>query len=222
VVGTNCTVDDDWWTGLDRYYVGLAKMPSFFHGPCAADPKAHLEVFATPSRGKKIAELRWSGHGSCDVLAYRSNETCPRGLVPLEKVTSEDMAFIVVEHAGRWARIRLEKGTGWIHLAKADEVVEYEDLVYGEASNTTPAWDGRLCTVPGGQARRVDPSGEFGHGRFVNVLDSRHVRGTLWFRLEIYEGNPHDTHDPKVVAAGWIRGYSADRQPTLTFNPNGC
>lgn len=205
------------------YYTAVAKVPKFFTEQRCGDARAvPVDVFAGRSTSRRIGQVRWVKEGSprefyCIPRFVPGAETSPRGEVPLMEDGYEEAAFVVVERAGSWARIRLDRGTGWIHLAKDDEVVPYEDLVLNRMAELTPAWDGRIAAQPGGVSR------SFAHtkSRSVRVLESRRIGGVLWFRIRVTDGEC-SAHEPRELASGWIRAYSSKREPTVRHFSRGC
>ena len=193
------------------FFTGLARIPAFFTAQrCEAQNPPRVEVFASPSRAKKMGDIEWAKEGGCTVQ-FSGDE------VPLVEVGEQESAFKVVEQSGHWARIRLGKGTGWIYLSKDDDVVPYEDLIVDALAAMTDAWDGRLYAEPGGRFRRLESDRQD-----VTVTESRRVGGRLWFKVRILSDSPCSVHEPRVDASGWIRAYSADLEPTVLHFPRGC
>src|SRR5438045_1108444 len=150
------------------FFTGLARVPEFFTNEfCATQNPPHVEVFATKSRTKKLGDIRWVKEG--DPNSFHCTPMFSGHELPLMEV-DERGAFMVVEQSGDWVRIRLGKGTGWIHLSKADEVFSYEDLVTDALASLTDAWDGRIYAKPGGHFRTLEPD-----RHEVTVTESRRV-----------------------------------------------
>lgn len=232
LLGTNCPVNDPDYTKADRFYTAVAKVPGFFGPARCGDPTAHVDVFAKPSASRRTAEVRWGNIGdpgshACVALVFQQGRACPRGHLPLREDGYEEPGFVVVEQSADWVRIRLDQGTGWIRLSKKDEVVDYDDLVLNRQAELTEAWDGRVYTEPGGRSRRLEPlvwSAEKNRlaERPVTVTDSRRAGGALWFHVQVLADSPCRVKEPRVLATGWIHGYSAKRQPTVEFFSRGC
>src|SRR5918911_1089552 len=130
---------------LAIFYTALVKVPEFLtYERCNA---TRVEVFAAPSRAKKLGEIRWKDTGlGCEVQLDGRE-------VPLMEL-GETACFIAVGQSGDWVRIRLDHGTGWIHLSKSDEVFAYEDLVMNNITALSDAWDGRVYATPNGRFKR--------------------------------------------------------------------
>jgi len=221
LLGTSCTVNDPDYAHADRYYTAVAKVPEFFTPNPCSENGTPVDVFAAAGSSKQIAQIRWwksDDAKACYPLVVETGAACPRGIVPLLEDGHEERAFVAVGHTGRWARIRLDRGTGWIHLSKAGALVPYDDLVIGRMAELTEAWDGRIRTRPGGAARTLDRKSVKG----VTALDSRRVNGKLWLQVRLLAENPCEVHDPHVLATGWIRAYSDKRQPTVSHFSRGC
>jgi len=224
LLGTNCRVEEQDYSKVDRFYTAVAKAPEFFtFKQCAGPTNTRVEVFATPASVKKTAEIRWGKAGETDShyclpFVYQPQQSCPRGVLPVLEDDYEERVFVVVERSGRWVRIRLDKGTGWILLSNRDELVLYEELVMGRLAELTRDWDGRIHSRPGGRSRRLagvsQPS--------VTVEDSRRVDGKLWFRVRVLAESPCRAREPRELANGWVRGYSNQRQPTVRHFSRGC
>jgi hypothetical protein len=221
--GTSCTVDEPDYANADRYYTAVAKVPEFFTPNPCSETSSPVDVFAAPGSSRKIAEIRWWKSGdaqACYPLVIETGAACPRDLIPLLEDGYEERVFVAVEHTGRWARIRLDAGksTGWIHLSKSDEIIPYDDLVIGRMAELTSAWDGRIHPRPGGPARKLDPKSVRG----VTALDSRRLDGKLWLQVRLLAENPCEVHEPRILTTGWIRAYSAKKQPTVSHFSRGC
>lgn len=226
LLGTNCRVTPSDLASRDRFYVALAPSAEFFiQQPCGDGAAPRVEVFATPDRAKKIGEIRWGRLGYpqqfyCHALLFEARQACPRGEVLVDEIGYEERAFIAVETAGRWVRIRFDRGTGWIQLSKKDAagVAPYEELVTGAMAQMTDAWDGRLYARPGERPRT------FGKPLpYVTVVDWRRVNGKLWLEVELLEQSLcSGPQEPRIAARGWVRGYSTKRQPTVSQFSRGC
>ena len=225
LLGSNCQVtQSDHPTKTNQFYAAVARVPSFFtRTACASDDTAHVEVFARRSTSKRTAEIRWAKAGEatsgyCIPLVFEPGHTCPRGVLPMIEDGYEEKAFVVVERRGHWVRIALDDGTGWIRLSKADEVVDYFDLVADRQAVMTSAWDGRIRSRPGGlllTLPRVEK-------QYVTVVDSRRVGGRLWFKVKALADSPCESQEPGVLVTGWVRAYSDKRQPTVYHFSRGC
>ena len=222
LLGTDCRVEERDYANVDRFYTAVAKMPGFFTYNGCAGSVAPVAVFATPAGARKIGEIRWRLAGpaysqSCLPFVYLPRQSCPRGVVPVLEDDYEERVFVVVEHSGRWARIRLDQGTGWVLLSKGDDLIPYDELVMDRMAELTDAWDRRIYAQPGGRSRKLGglprPS--------VTVEDSRRVGGKLWLKVSVHT-NPCQAQEPRELARGWVRGYSNTRQPTVRHFSRGC
>lgn len=222
LLGTNCRVEQPDYANLDHYYVAIAKVPSFFGHFCAGPAGASIDVFADASTRHKIAEVRWGtvdegGGADCQVLVFEPRQLCPRGTLPSMQDTNEETAFVVLERNGNWVRVRLDRGSGWVHLTKKDEVVTYGDLVSGRLAAFTEAWDGTIYDSPGGTVRRLTADKQE-----VTVDDWREEQGRLWLQVRVLAQSPCEARDPEVIAKGWVHAYSNKKQPVVAHYPGGC
>ena len=224
LLGSNCQVTQpDHPKKTNQFYSAVAKVPEFFTGnPCATDT-APMAVFGRPSTSRKTFEIRWKIAGEetsryCIPLVFEPGQTCPRGVLPTIEDGYEEKAFVVIEQRAPWVRIALDQGTGWIRLSKADEVVDYFDLVAGRQAVMTSAWDGRIRSRPGGRLLTLPRVEQ----QYVTVIDSRRVGGRLWFKVQALADSPCESQEPRVVVTGWVRAYSDTRQPTVYHFSRGC
>ena len=194
---------------LAIFYTALVKVPEFFtYQRCNA---ARVEVFAGPSRAKKLGDVRWKETGLGCEVQLNGRE------VPWMEL-GEEGGFVAVGRSGDWVRIRLDHGTGWIHPSKSDEVIPYEDLVTDNITALTDAWDGRVYATPGDRFERLAKTKH----QPVLVLDWRRVKGRLWFKVRVLEKSVCESHNPAVLAEGWIRAYSDAGEPTVLYHSRGC
>jgi hypothetical protein len=223
LLGTNCTVEQPDYAHADRFFVGVAKVPAFFvDGRCKDVDGPSISVFADASTSRKIAEVKWGRLGDrstnyCTPLVFEPAHVCPRGVLPVMEDGYEESVLTVVERKARWVRVRLDRGTGWVHLGERDEFVTYGALVAGRLAELTGAWDGRVYRAPGSGVRRLARS-----RKSVTVEDWRDVGGQLWFQVRILSESPCTTQTPREIAHGWIRAYSDKRQPTVLHFSRGC
>ena len=224
LLGSNCRVEDPDYSKADRFYVAVAKDPVFFtRTRCTAGDNAHVDVFATPSTSRKTAEIRWGSVGdvgawSCEPLVFEPGGACPRGRLPTMEDGYEETAFVVVERADQFMRIRLDHGAGWIQLTRNYETVDYFTVVANGISEMSMAWDGRISTRPGGHSRAINRV----KNQSVIVIDSSTVNGRLWFKVRLLKDSLCNGGDPQVIATGWVHAYSDKRQPTVFHYSRGC
>lgn len=223
LLGTNCTVKQPNYAHFDRVFVGVAKVPAFFvDGRCKDVAGPSISVFADTSASRKIAELKWGRLGEpstnyCIPLVFDPPHSCPRGVLPVQEDGYEEFVLMVVERKDDWVRVRLDRGTGWVHLSEGDKVVMYGELVVDRLAELTDAWDGHLYRAPGVGMRRLAE-----RRNSTTVEDWRYVGAHLWFKVRILAESPCTTHSPRELARGWIRAYSANRQPTVMHFSRGC
>jgi len=223
LLGTNCTVEQPDYANADRFFVGVANVPAFFvDGRCKDVDGPSISVFGDASTSRKIAEVKWGRLGDrssnyCTPLVFDPQHSCPRGVLPVMEDGYEESVLVVVERHGRWVRVRLDRGTGWVHLGERDEFVTYGELVAGRLAELTDAWDGSVYRAPGGGMRRLAE-----RRKSVTVEDWRYVGDRLWFRVRILADDPCTSQTPRELARGWIRAYSADRQPVVVHFSRGC
>ena len=78
----------------------------------------------------------------------------------------------------------------------------------------------KFSTAKIGQIR----SRSFAHtkSRSVTVVGRRNFGGELWFRIRLLSNDQCDGPDPHEIASGWVRAYSAKRQPVVMHISRGC
>ena len=204
----------------DLHYVALVRVAAFFVREPCSEPAPNIDVFAEPAATHKVAEIRWvneDGNRYCEPMVFVPPSRCPRGTVPIADAGYKDFALRVLRRRGDWVQVRLDRNSGWIHLAKDDEVISYADLVLNALAAFTDDWDGRLYRSPGVGMRRLAAKRQN-----VTVTDSREVRGHLWFEVHVLSQSPCEGGTPKDVAVGWVRAYSDSGQPTVMDFSRGC
>ena len=207
---------------LYRGYIGYLSFPSFFpHEPCETG-ETRVDVFASPGRGRRIAQL-WRGkEQGCEPTVHAATNDsvspCPRSDLPFGDHGYKDFAFIVLEEKGKWVKIALDQGAGWIAKESGSKSYSYEDLAFGGLSQIASGWNGFLFRTAGG--RKWKPAVKT--DRSVNVIDSRRVKGALWFKVQLLADSPCEAQDPAVAAVGWIPAYDANGDPLVDYATRGC
>jgi hypothetical protein len=64
--------------------------------------------------------------------------------IEITKITYAEPAAIVLERKGRWFRILLESGSGWVERPSTISFETYEQLVKDVGSHLTEGWNGKL------------------------------------------------------------------------------
>src|SRR5216684_4400660 len=205
-----------------RNYIGLLSSPGFFpYQPCTA--RIHpVDVFASPSKSHRVAQLRRTTVGGyCQAVVHTATNSsvaeCPRSDLPVDEYSYEEKGFIVLEMVPGWVRIRLVKGSGWIRREPGSELHRYEDLgaAMGFLSND---WNGALFRAPNGKSWKPKKATD----RSIEMIDVKRLNGTLWFKVRLLERTPCSDKDPATVAVGWVRAYDAHGSPIVGYYPRGC
>jgi hypothetical protein len=140
---------------LYRGYIGYVSFPSFFpHEPCeTGEPR--VDVFAPPGRGRRIAQLWREKKQGCQATVHAATNdsvsACPRSVLPYGEYGYEEPAFIVLKGKGKWVKIALDHGAGWIEKESGSKNYYYEDLAFSGLSETSENWNGFLFHTPGGR-----------------------------------------------------------------------
>ena len=145
--------------------------------------------------------------------------------VKSREVGYEVPAAVVYARADGWYRLRLADGRyGWTPAADAGTYFAYQDLPLRRLSYLTGSWSGFIWPQAGaGLPLRLGASSETGNREVpANVIDSQRIGGSLWFRVEILDGNRCDSASPATRAAGWIPAYGRDGTPTAWYYSRGC
>jgi hypothetical protein len=204
---------------LYRGYIGILSSPALLADHSNLPNDRAIDVFASPA-GRRIAQLRQQRpQMRIAVYVVRNNSVakCPRFALPAGEYAYEEPGFIVLEEKGKWVRIVLDVGSGWIRREPRSEMHPYEDLARGITS-LSRSWNGVLFRTPRGA--KWKPKGKT--DRSVEVLDSRTVHGKLWFKIRLLDRSECAVREPATVAIGWVPGYDSSRDPLVDYASRGC
>lgn len=147
--------------------------------------------------------------------------------VASREVSYEVPGAVVVARAGRWSRIRLGDGFGWVAPEDAGTWFPYPELPVRRLNYLTGAWSGHIWPDPGAglphRSSRV-PAGmpDRDMETPVEVHESTMVGGMPWFRVAILSASPCDGGEVRVERSGWVPGYGAGGEPLVWYYSRGC
>jgi hypothetical protein len=211
--------------------LGLLSLPKVF-GTGACDPfvPGEITLYAAPDSGVVVGFVRvasyWTFHaaGGCGGLNVNVHSSATGSIseLPTQEYDYEAPAAIVVEQRGRWFKVRLSDGAGWLRASERNEYLPLEELLIDGLTYLTGAFDGRLAASPGAadleaERERLSP------GRPVRVVESRRVGDQLWVHVEVWSHSVCESlEEPSVTEAGWLPAHAASGEPTVWFFSRGC
>jgi len=98
----------------------------------------------------------------------------PGSVLPYGEYGYEEPAFIVLKEKGKWVKIALDHGSGWIEKESGSKSYYYEDLAFSGLSETSQNWNGFLFHTPGG--RKWKPAVETDRSIMSSIRDGSRER----------------------------------------------
>jgi hypothetical protein len=174
--------------------VGLLSLPEVFgEGPCDRFAPEEIPLHAAPDSSSPVlgfarVDTYWTflAEGGCHGLAvsFYSTRTQEVNQLPAREVRYEAPAAIVLERRGRWYKVRLPDGAGWLSASERDEYFSLQRLLTRDLTYLTDSTYGRLTSAPGA-APTDDQVLNLVPGRPVRVVEFRRMDGRLWVRVEV-------------------------------------
>ena len=218
--------------------IGLLRLPEVW-GPDTCVPYRPIPITvrasATPNAQRiatieVVKPMQVQADGGCTSPVVRVKHANNKdGEPPSEEIGYEVPASLVYERSGRWYRIALDEGSGWIQIDDPERFISYENLVVGDERlpYVSEIFDGRLFSAADRSASAVQLPKEWTRllGKplpYVKVLSSQTRNGELWFHIRLTAENactdvPADL--PKVE--GWIPAYASTKR-IVWFYSRGC
>jgi hypothetical protein len=212
--------------------VGLLSLPEVFgSGPCDRFAPEEIPLHAAPDSSSPVlgfvrVDTYWTFHaaGGCEGLTVNVHSTRTQEVneLPTREAAYEAPAAIVLERRGRWYKVRLPNGAGWLSASERDEYFSLEHLLTQSLTYLTEATDRRLTSAPGA-APTNDQGPNLVPGRPVRVVEFRRMDGRLWVRVEVVSHSIcESTREPTITARGWMQAHAASGEPTIWFYSRGC
>jgi hypothetical protein len=231
--------------GLTRErVVGLVNVPELVGGGCGPEVPATIALYSAPSAEKPpIGSIEFVVAGrkaqgvSCEfarVALQRAGAPSAEAM-PMEESGYEIPAAIAYERVGKWFRIALPDGSGWIRRDVEAHFLPYPELLQDQLTHLTSGWDGTLRSTAGGVSAKAmspklksflkklkDDGGEDAAGLVdVDVLASRRVGGEMWIQVRVTDGHCGDD-ESVTLDTGWVPAYRATGKPSVWFYARGC
>lgn len=220
--------------GIERYerWLGLLQIPEIWGSLDGKYQLATVPVYAEPRRdANRIGTLQnWMEPFFSNERPYEgaaqfhpANAAEEPRVVPSEQVTYKEPAAIVLERNGRWFRILLESGSGWVEQPGTISFTTYEELVKDRTNHLTEGWNGKLWREPGRD--QFEPSLEWrtaaGQSVPAEVLEWREVGGEAWIKVRLKPYKPYASCTPtlpdNITTEGWLPAYWPSGRVSVWF-----
>jgi len=189
--------------------LGIVEIPDMFSfDPNTgeyAPPRSSLRLFVQPNWDSKVF-ANISSREAIDDAGF----------------SHEGNGALVYGRENGYFLIRTSRGAAWLSPHNAGSFHPYEDLVSGDLSYVTEAWDGFVSESPGSALRTRMPQRQ-PQGEVARVKGFRTVRGKLWVEIEVISHSFCESDEPpKIKARGWIAAHDKANVPTVWFAARGC
>lgn len=207
--------------------IGLLTLPEVFGGEACSPFKPESVALSVEPGGARIGSIEvdqyWSfaPHGGCEGLEVRVHKGNARSELPTREHGYEEPAAIVLAQQGRWFKIRLADGAGWVNATPRNTFKTLAELFDQALTAITEHFTGRLRNAPGGSLigdRLTDHQS-------VKVLEVRQVGTAQWLHVEVLDYSPCTVpvgKEPQVIAGGWMPAHAESGEPTVWFSSRGC
>jgi hypothetical protein len=220
--------DWDYLSKTPERLIGLLDLPDIIADGCGSAPKRETaRAFDAPSpNARSIGTIYWREEvDACGLVIDRI-----RGIkeqIPTLESGYEIPAAIVFERRGSWFRIRLSKGSAWIHHVNAKDFLPYPEMLGEKLTHTMQAWDGTLRTTPGpaGRVTPLPPGWKALLDRQLSIqyVGSRRVGNDVWLHIRLVaKASCDQTYEGVTDTEGWIPAYQSDRTTLVWFSSRGC
>jgi len=221
---------DNWdnLTATPERLIGLLDLPDIVQGGCGSAPKrATARAFSTPAQsGSTVGTIYWdqASDAFCGLMIEHAGGVKER--VPTLESGYEIPAAIVFERRDAWFRVRLAKGSVWIHHNDPTDFLPYPELVR-PSPHTMQTWDGTLRRTPGlsGQVIPLPSGWKVLLDRQLNIhyLGSQRVGKELWLHIRLAaKAGCDQIYEGVTDVEGWIPAYHTDRTTLVWFSSRGC
>jgi len=133
--------------------IGLLTLPGILGREGILDREEHdpeeVVIYESPSTYKRIGSIRVVGYnareaGRARVYLNSGDESD----FPILEYGYETPAAVVLEQRGRWFKVRLNDGAGWIQSSERNKFLPLEELLEGRMIYLTVYFNGQLSPVP--------------------------------------------------------------------------
>jgi len=213
--------------------IGLLNLPdvtrNFSDDECRSTESVGVQLYSTPSRtGAPLGAIYKRNHPEygCGLLLKRA-QTSTEEELPTEESGYEIAATVVYERRGRWFRIAIPQGSGWIERANDNDFLAYPPLLSQGLAYLRNDWDGQLRRTAGFESPTVPLQIEW--KRLVSdqigieVLGMTRVGSDDWIHVRFSTDRCGDTA-VKILnpMEGWLPAYRTDGATTAWFYSRGC
>jgi len=215
--------------------VGLLHLPELYgEYPCQAFKAKKINLYATASDERPpIGTIERTNahkppeHPDCDepIVVVRGLNGNISAL-PYDESGDEFRTAVAYERSGRWFRIALSRGSGWIQ-ADPDNFLAYPDILMSESFATylRPGWDGNVWTEPGSGSAEAAPSGWRVYREKeipIRILATRIVAGVVWIQIRFESEFCGQTLGKLPPLQGWLPAYKGSVDTSVWFYSRGC
>ncbi len=235
--GSRLIISADGQPGTDFINTPLRFLPRQLHGLAGLDA---LKAISWPRPGDPqnsvvigLLDLKTLPHGGPAILYAEPRKSAAQaGMVAdwadvdFRESGYEVPAAVVFAESGGWYRLRLADGRfGWLAPEQAGTYFPYAELIPNRLNYLTAAWNGLVWPEPGASLpfRHRPTADAASRGEHpARVLDAQRVADSLWFRVEILDGDECSQRTPQTVLSGWVPAYGDGGQPTAWYYARGC
>jgi hypothetical protein len=227
------TWNPEYPAGIERYerWLGLLRIPEIWGAPDEKYRLTPVPVYAEPRRSANpIGTLQnWIKPSVANERPYPAaarfhpaNTAAEPREVPSHQITYAEPAAIVLERSGRWFRILLESGSGWVERPDNIRFSTYQQLLQYTATSLTEGWTGKLWREPGQDLFEPRPEWRTAAGQSVpaEVLEWREVGGEPWIKVRLM---PLSLCTPTLpsnmpTTEGWLPAYWPSGRASVWFH----
>ena len=196
---------------------------------CKSKDLISVQLYNRPTvAGTAIGAIYMRQHPEfgCGLLFKRAG-TASEEELPTEESDYETAAAVVHERRGRWFRIAVPNGSGWIQRANADDCLPYPQLLAQQLAYLRKDWDGQLRRTAGfGFATEPVPVEWKEHVPKqigIEVLGITRVGNDDWIHVRFVDERCGDDSLRRLKPVqGWLPAYRSDGMPVAWFYSRGC
>ena len=136
-------------------------------------------------------------------------------------------AAVVYEHRGRWFRIAVPQGSGWIERADADDFLSYPLLLSKRMAYLRNDWDGQLRQTAGFEFPTaplpLEWKAHVPRWIGIDVLGTTRVGNDDWIHVRFATARcGDDTVRALTPLQGWLPAHRSDGTTIGWFHSRGC
>jgi len=217
--------------------VGLLRLPEVYgEYACQAFEPKTINIYSSPSTGRRqigtierTNPIKPPERPDCDesIVVVRQLATPGRtDPLPYDESGYEFSTAVAYEQSGKWFRIALPQGSGWVERQEP-EFIAYPDDLTTESFSTylRPGWDGNLWTEPGRGTATPAPQQWRTHREKeipVRVTATRMVDGVAWVQLRFETESCGTDLGALPPLQGWMPAHRSAKSTAIWFYSRGC